>query len=211
MSTKVPAWLSARLVALVMLAGLGGGGAYLVERTTDAALRDAYVQVVAADASTSPGVKVAMVMGSFYESSGKHIGMPYIDKLGKGTPLTVCNGITGRGVVAGKWYSPAECYQLERGRYLQSEREAVSLLIHWREYGPFVQGSFIDFLHNKGAANLSTSTMLRKANAGDLLGACRENPRWNRGTVKGVSTVLPALQGRGDSNDEICRQWRVTR
>ena len=51
--------------------------------------------------------------------------------------------------------------------------------------------------------------MRRKANAGDLEGACRENPRWNKGTVKGVSTVLPGLQLRGDSNDEICREWRV--
>ena len=150
-----------------------------------------------------------MVLGHFYESSGKHIGTPYIDKLGKGAPLTVCNGITGAGVIAGKWYSPGECYQLEKGRYLQSERAAQRLLAYWPSYDAFVQGTFIDFLHNKGEANFSTSTMRRKANAGDLVGACLENPRWNKGTVKGVSTVLPGLQGRGDSNDEICRVWRM--
>lgn len=138
-----------------------------------------------------------------------HIGIPYIDKLGKGAPLTVCNGITGTGVVAGKWYSPTECYQLEKGRYLQSERAAQRLLAYWASYDALVQGTFIDFLHNKGEGAFLTSTMRRKANAGDLPGACRENPRWNKGTVKGISTVLPGLQLRGDSNDEICRDWRM--
>lgn len=207
--SKVPQFLASRLTALVLLAGLGGGGAYLAQQTSDEALRDQYVQAVAADPTTSPAVKVAMVLGQYYESSGKHIGAPYIDKLGKGRPLTVCNGITGAGVVAGRWYSPADCYRLERVRYLESEREARRLLRYWDSYDPFVQGVFIDFVHNKGAANLATSTMRAKANAGDLTGACRENPRWNKGTVQGVLTVLPGLQRRGDSNDEICRTWRL--
>lgn len=207
--SKVPAFLSSRLAALAILAGLGGTGAYVAQQTSDEALRDQYVQTVAADPSTSNAVKVAMVLGQFYESSGKHIGTPYIDKLGRGQPLTVCNGITGPDVVAGRWYSPSDCYYLERGRYLAAEREARSLFTSWPSYDPFVQGQFIDFVHNKGAANLSTSTLLRKANAGDLAGACRENPRWNRGTVVGVSTVLPGLQLRGDSNAEICLEWRA--
>lgn len=206
---KVPPWLVGRLAALVMMTGLGGSGAYFAQQASTEAMADEYVQAVAADVETSQGVKVAMVLGSFYESSGRHIGTPYVDKLGKGQPLTVCNGITGAGVVAGRTYSPTDCYRLERARYLLSEREAVHLLTHWASYDPFVQGVFIDFIHNKGSAALASSTMLRKANAGDLEGACRENPRWARGTVGGVSTVLPGLQLRGDSNDEICRTWRA--
>lgn len=207
--SKVPAFLSSRLAALAILAGLGGTGVYVAQQASDEALRDQYVQTVAADSSTSNAVKVAMVLGQFYESSGKHIGTPYIDKLGRGQPLTVCNGITGAGVVAGRWYSPADCYYLERGRYLAAEGEARRLFTRWANYDPFVQGQFLDFVHNKGAANLSTSTLLRKANAGDLAGACRENARWNRGTVAGVSTVLPGLQLRGDANAEICLEWRA--
>ncbi|CAM4399286.1 Lysozyme [Comamonas aquatilis] len=210
MSGKVPRFLAGRLAALVLTLG-AGGGAYLAadQAAIEQGLADRYVQAVAADPDTSQGVKVAMVLGHFYESSGKHIGTPYIDKLGKGAPLTVCNGITGAGVIAGKRYSPGECYQLEKGRYLQSERTAERLLAYWASYDAFAQGTFIDFLHNKGAVSFSTSTMRRKANAGDLQGACRENPRWNKGTVKGVSTVLPGLQLRGNSNDEICREWRM--
>jgi len=68
------------------------------------------------------------------------------------------------------------------------------------------QAVFIDFIHNKGEAALAGSTLLRKANAGDVAGACRENLRWNRGTVHGVSVVLPGLQSRGNANGEICEE-----
>lgn len=207
--SKVPKFLKSRLVALVVLTGMAGGGAYVASGDNEEAMRDEYVQAVAADQVTSDAVKVAMVLGQFYESSGKHIGKPYVDKLGKGQPLTVCNGITGKDVIAGKWYSPTDCYKLERGRYLQSEIEAAYLMKHWHSYDAFAQGSFLDFIHNKGAPAFSKSTMLRKANAGDLIGACMENPRWNKGTVNGVSTVLPGLQARGESNAEICSSFRV--
>ena len=215
--SKVPAWIVGRIVALSLAGGLAGGGAVLVldqpVPATDAqirqALSDPYVKAVAADATTSDAVKIAMVLGSYYESSGRHIGTPYVDRVGRGQPLTVCNGITGAGVVAGRYYTPADCYLLERGRYLTAEREAQRLLTHWASYDPMVRAVFIDFNHNKGAAALASSTMLRKANAGDLLGACRENVRWNKGTVAGVLRVLPGLQIRADSNDEICRTWRL--
>jgi len=214
--SAVPSNLRATLSALVLLAGLGGGAVLVNDapqevpsKEVQQALADPYVKAVASDPTTSDGVKVAMVLGYFYESSNKHIGTPYIDKAGRGQPLTVCNGITGSGVVAGRWYSPAECYQLERGRYLEAEREARRQLIYWGRYDPFTQGVLLDFIHNKGSAALSGSTMRRKANAGDLQGACRENTRWNKGTVAGVLQVLTGLQIRGDSNDEICRIWRV--
>ncbi len=208
--TRVPPKLASRLAALVLVAGLGAG-TFVAQQATEDALRDEYVRAVAADADTSPSVKIAMVMGSYYESSNKHIGTPYIDRAGRGQPLTVCNGVTGAGVVAGRYYTPAECYRLEKGRYMLAERDAARLLRYWPTYDPFVQATFIDFTWNKGLQALEGSTMRTKANRGDLAGACRENPRWNRGTVADVSTVLPGLKIRGDSNGEICSEWRVAR
>ena len=202
-------WIVGRLLALAMLTG--GGGAFYVQHQGEvaraevqAAAADPYVQAVARDASTSDAVKIAMLMGHLYESSGKHVGTPYTDKLGRGQPLTVCNGITGAGVVAGKWYTPADCYELEKGRYLQAERAAKRLFAYWASYDAITQATFLDFIHNKGEGALSTSTMRRKANAGDVQGACRENPKWNKGTVKGVLTVLPGLKDRADTNAGFC-------
>ncbi|MDH1766494.1 glycoside hydrolase family protein [Comamonas aquatica] len=202
-------WIVGRLLALAMLTG--GGGAFYVQHQGEvaraevqAAAADPYVQAVARDTSTSDAVKIAMLMGHLYESSGKHVGTPYTDTLGRGQPLTVCNGITGAGVVAGKWYTPADCYELEKGRYLQAERAAKRLLAYWASYDAITQATFLDFIHNKGEGALSTSTMRRKANAGDVAGACRENPKWNKGTVKGVLTVLPGLKDRADTNAGFC-------
>lgn len=202
-------WIVGRLLALAMLTG--GGGAFYAQHQGEvaraevqAAAADPYVQAVARDASTSDAVKIAMLMGHLYESSGKHVGTPYTDTLGRGQPLTVCNGITGAGVIAGKWYTPADCYELEKGRYLQAERAAKRLLAYWASYDAITQATFLDFIHNKGEGALAASTMLRKANAGDVQGACRENPKWNKGTVKGVLTVLPGLKDRADTNAGLC-------
>lgn len=202
-------WIVGRVLALAMLTG--GGGAFYAQHQGEvaraevqAAAADPYVQAVARDVSTSDAVKIAMLMGHLYESSGKHVGTPYIDKLGRGQPLTVCNGITGAGVVAGKWYTPADCYELEKGRYLQAERAAKRLFAYWASYDAITQATFLDFIHNKGDGALAASTMLRKANAGDVQGACRENPKWNKGTVNGVLTVLPGLKDRADTNAGFC-------
>ena len=207
--SKIPDALRNGLMALAILTA-GAGGYVAADRDKAAAQvmaeRNQYIQAAAADPGTSQAVKIAMVMGSYYESSYRHIGTPYIDKLGKGQPLTVCNGITGRAVVAGRYYTPADCYALERSRYLAAERTAIGMFRLWTTYTPLQQAVFIDFIHNKGEGALYTSTLLRKANAGDVIGACRENPRWNRGTVNGVSVVLPGLQARGDANAEICEE-----
>lgn len=210
MANRVPFGVASRVAAVLALAGGMTFTGVTVHQSSVAAMqRDEYVHAAALDPDTSTAVKIAMVMGSYYESSGRHIGKPYVDKLGKGQPLTVCNGITGRGVVAGKYYSPSDCYKLEKGRYIQSETQAAGQLRYWVKYDPLAQATFIDFVHNKGATALSTSTMRAKANAGDLRGACMQNERWNRGTVKGVSTVLPGLKIRGDANADICSIWRV--
>ena len=204
MSGRIPKPLQAALAA--MLATMGAGGSvYLAEQERTSQLQTQYLQTVAADTSTSDAIKLAMVLGSYYESSFRHIGTPYVDKLGKGQPLTVCNGITGAGVVAGRYYTPADCYRLEVGRYREAEaylqRTAAPA---YQRANVLQQATFLDFIHNKGTGAFASSTMRRKLIVGDTIGACRENERWNRGTVKGVSVVLPGLKIRADANSDLC-------
>lgn len=40
------------------------------------------------------------------------------------------------------------------------------------------KAAFVSFTFNVGAGNLQSSTLARKANAGDLVGACKELSRW---------------------------------
>ena len=205
MSGRIPKPLQAALAA--MLASVSaGGGVYLVQQEQTSKAQTEYLQTVAADTSTSDAIKLAMVLGSYYESSFRHIGTPYVDKLGKGQPLTVCNGITGAGVVAGRYYTPADCYRLEVGRYKEAEAFLAKSVPTYNAATVFQQAVALDFIHNKGAGAFSTSTYRRKWIAGDVVGACRENERWTRGTVGGVKVVLPGLKGRGDANSDLCAE-----
>lgn len=155
----------------------------------------------------SAEVLLAMELGSYFESSGRHIGMPYVDRLGKGQPLTVCNGVTGAGVVAGRWYTPDDCKRLELPRYLAAEREVRSMFAYWHGYNVWVRASIIDMVYNLGAPALEGSTLQARANAGDLAGACEQMPRWVRGTVNGQKVALPGLVDRRATTRELCAEW----
>ena len=204
---RVPEALRAGLVALALLMGAGGGAIIAEKAAVDEAMRNQYIQAVAADPDTSRAVKFAMVMGSFYESSYKHYGTPYVDKAGRGQPLTVCNGITGAGVVAGRYYSQADCYRMEKARYVKAEDEAAYLLDYWRTYDDLTRATFIDFVWNKGPGAFKSSTMRRLANGRDLQAACDQNERWNKGTVNGVLKALPGLITRANANAALCWNW----
>lgn len=205
MSGRIPKPLQAALAA--MLASVSaGGGVYLVQQEQTSKAQTEYLQTVAADTSTSDAIKLAMVLGSYYESSFRHIGTPYVDKLGKGQPLTVCNGITGNGVVAGRYYTPADCYRLELGRYREAEAFLAKDVPTYSAANVLQQTTFLDFIHNKGTGAFATSTMRRKLLAGDFIGACRENEKWTRGTMGGGKVVLPGLKLRGGANSDLCAE-----
>lgn len=203
--SRVPNSLKSGIAAVLLVAGLGTGVVVSDSNQTAVLMQNQYIQAAGKDVDVSPAVKIAMAMGSFYESSYKHIGKPYVDRLGKGQPLTVCNGITGKGVFPNKIYSPRDCYLLEKPRYLSYEvtlkRDLQGV---WGKMNDYQRAAAIDFLHNKGEGAFRSSTMRRKLLAGDIIGACRENEKWNRGTINGVSTVLPGLKARGDGNTDLC-------
>lgn len=80
MSGRIPKPLHAALAAMLTTMG-AGGSVYLAERERTSQLQTEYLRTVAADTSTSDAIKLAMVLGSYYESSFRHIGTPYVDKL----------------------------------------------------------------------------------------------------------------------------------
>jgi lysozyme len=203
LSGRIPKPLQAALAA--MLASIGaGGGVYLAEQERTSQLQTEYLRTVAADTSTSDAIKLAMVLGSYYESSFRHIGTPYVDRLGKGQPLTVCNGITGAGVVAGRYYTPADCYRLEVGRYKEAEAFLAKSVPTYSAATVLQQATFLDFVHNVGSAGFSNSTMRRKLLVGDVVGACRENSKWVYGTINGAKVALPGLVIRRNANSDLC-------
>lgn len=60
-----------------------------------------------------------------------------------------------------------------------------------------VKAAFISWTYNVGVGAACGSTLVRKANAGDVLGACNELPRWNRAggqVVRGLANRRLAEQ-----------------
>ena len=159
------------------------------------------------DTHPSAEVRLAMELGAHFESSGRHIGTPYVDKLGKGQPLTVCNGVTGPEVVAGRYYTPEDCKRIELPKYLAAEKAAKRLFKHWGTYNVWVRASFIDMIYNLGEPAVSGSSMLTLANAGNLAAACAQMPRWVYGTVGGQRVVLNGLVDRRQTTGELCSDW----
>ncbi len=189
--SRVPAALRNRLIALTVAiaAGTAGVGTYV------------------GASQPSAEVLLAMEIGAHYESGGRHIGTPYVDKIGKGQPLTVCNGITGPEVVAGRYYTPDDCKRIELPRYLEAERAAKRLFRFWSTYNVWVRASIIDMLFNLGEPKVATSTLLAKGNAGDLAGMCAQMPRWVYGTVNRQPVRMPGLIGRRGTTEELCADW----
>lgn len=202
MNQRIPKGLHAALLA--MLVTIGVGGASYMGEPEDALTP--YLQAAADDSSTSDAIKLALVLGSYFESSFKHIGKPYVDKLGKGQPLTVCNGLTGSWINSNKYYTPQECYSREIQYYKTAEIQVKRLTNRWDDLTVLQQASILDFVHNKGIGAYSSSTMLKLLNQGKLQEACRQNERWVYGTVKGVSVVLPGLKVRANANSDLCAE-----
>lgn len=89
---------------------------------------------------------------------------------------TVCRGHTGPDVKKNLVYTNAMCDSLFKSDIWIAMKGVIKNLKV--EVPEPVLVSFTSFVFNVGEGKFRTSTMLRKANAGDLSGACKEFPRW---------------------------------
>lgn len=60
--------------------------------------------------------------------------------------------------------------------------------------------AFVSWAYNVGVGAACRSTLVRKANAGDLVGACNELPRWNRAGGR----VIRGLTNRRIAERDLC-------
>jgi len=93
---------------------------------------------------------------------------------------TVCFGET-RGVKMGDQYTMTECKKMLGGALLEFSAGLDKCLKPEVEVPDLTYVAFMSWAYNVGIGAACKSTLVRKANAGDLLGACNQLPRWNRG------------------------------
>jgi len=111
--------------------------------------------------------------------------------------LTYCDGAT-ENAIWGKTYTTAECdAQLDR----DLTRHAIGVMsCTTANLTDGQKVAYTDFAYNVGIAAYCSSTVARKANAGDVRGSCDALLMWNRAAGK----VWPGLTRRREAERQIC-------
>ena len=142
------------------------------------------------------GLSAAAVMAgsgtvSYFE--GKE-NKAYVDPVGI---VTICYGET-KGVKKGDYKTDEQCLESLASELVEHERgmlKVVRVPLSTKE-----QAAYLSFTYNLGVKAFANSTLLKKLNSGDRLGACNELLRWNKANGK----VLNGLTKRRQEENKLC-------
>lgn len=110
----------------------------------------------------------------------------------EGCELSAYQDIVGVWTIGYGWTQPVDGKPISRGmaidsatadrllktgvvQYEQAVNQLVKVAINQSQFD-----ALVSFTYNLGTRSLSTSTLLKKLNAGDIAGAAAEFARWNR-------------------------------
>jgi lysozyme len=117
-----------------------------------------------------------------------------------GGVLTYCDGAT-ENAQAGRTYTLAECdAQLDRD--LERHAAGIAKCVPMDRLTDGQKVAFVDAAFNIGISAFCGSSMARKANAGDMAGACDALLLWNRAGGREVA----GLTRRRERERELCRR-----
>lgn len=142
------------------------------------------------------GLSAAAVMAgsgtvSYFE--GKE-NKAYVDPVGI---VTICYGETG-GVKKGDYKTDDECLESLASELVEHEKgmlKVVMVPLSTKE-----QAAYLSFTYNLGVKSFTNSTLLKKLNSGDRVGACNELLRWDKANGR----VLHGLTKRRQEENKLC-------
>ncbi|MDR0261012.1 MAG: lysozyme [Comamonas sp.] len=111
--------------------------------------------------------------------------------------VTACTGHTDPELQMGQTFTKAQCEAL---LYQDLAKHADALDCIRRPLTDGQRAAFLSFAFNVGARAFCGSTLVRKANAGDMDGACAELSRWTYAGGK----QLPGLVRRRAAERQLC-------
>lgn len=112
---------------------------------------------------------------------------------------TVCYGHTGGVKFGMKYeYTEAECFSLLD----EDTKEATDIILKYVKVSLSQEelDAYVSFVYNVGGEAFRNSTLLKKLNSGDHIGACKELLRW----VYADGKKLKGLETRRASESEMC-------
>jgi len=110
---------------------------------------------------------------------------------------TACFGET-LGVEMGQVYTVEQCKEMLGNRLEEFGRGVDSCTKV--ALPPYRKAALVSFAYNVGVANYCQSTLVRKLNAGDTVGACNELSKWTK--ARGIT--LPGLVTRREQERLMC-------
>ncbi|CAH3529235.1 lysozyme [Enterobacter cloacae complex sp. S4] len=113
---------------------------------------------------------------------------------------TVCDGHTGTDIRRGDRYTDKECDNLLRAD-LRKVANTIDPLIKVGIPEP-TRAALYSFTYNVGSDAFASSTLLKKLNAGDVTGACKELQRWTYAGGKQWKGLIT----RREIEREVC-EW----
>lgn len=114
---------------------------------------------------------------------------------------TVCFGET-RGVKMGDRYTIGECRAMLGDALVEFETAMRKCLTNPDSIPDKSYVAFLSLSYNIGTGAFCGSTVARRANAGDIKGACNAIPAWNRAGGK----IVEGLVNRRAEEQKICLQ-----
>lgn len=115
-----------------------------------------------------------------------------------GGVLTYCTGAT-ENAMWGKTYTPDQC-RAQLDRDLERHAAGIARCVPMDRLTNGQKVAFVDAAYNIGVAAFCGSSMARRANVGDMAGACDALLMWNKVGGKEV----PGLTRRRQAERELC-------
>lgn len=113
--------------------------------------------------------------------------------------ITACTGHTGPELAMGQTFTREQCEEM---LYADLNKHAAALDCIKQPMTDGQKAAFLSFAFNVGNAAFCGSTLARKANAGDMPGACAELSRWTYAGGK----QLPGLVKRRAAERQLCER-----
>jgi len=112
--------------------------------------------------------------------------------------LTYCTGAT-ENAAWGRTYTPAQC-RAQLDRDLERHAAGIATCIPLARLTDGQKVAFVDVAYNIGVSGFCGSSMARRTNAGDMVGACNALLMWNKVGGKEVR----GLTRRRQAERELC-------
>lgn len=124
----------------------------------------------------------------------------YLDPVGL---PTVCVGRLDKFLKYGQTFSVEECMKMFAEDWKKHQQQ-LNKVVKVEYKSEWQKEALTDFTFNLGVGAVKSSTLIKKLNSGDHVGACQQLSRWVKARVRGKLVTLRGLVIRRDKTMPYC-------